>query len=462
MDMNLKSLALSLALAGSSLLATAQSEKSTIDTIPGNVEQLQSAVAVLNRLKISGYIQAQYQKADTIGSPAAFSGGPLIGTDSRFMVRRGRIKFAYTNELSQYVLQFDVTEKGVGIKDAYAAFTDPWTKAFTLTSGAFNRPFGYEIEFSSSNRETPERSRIFQTLFVQERDLGAKLTLQAPKTSRWNFIKLDAGLFCGNGLNIETDKYKDFIGHLTANKSFLSENLNIALGASYYSGGWATGSTTYYKMGDVTTANGTAKGYVAHTAKVGDKMKREYYGLDGQMSIQTVLGLTTVRAEYLWGTQPATAKSSLSPVGRWFNDPATTYTTTVDPDTHAATTTATTVITEQNPYIREFSGGYINLVQSIGQSRHELVAKYDWYDPNTAISGNQIAVAGTKTNAADIKYHTLGFGYIYHWNTNIKITAYYENVTNETTSNLAAASAIKTYAKDQTDNIFTLRVQYKF
>ena len=458
----IKRLSLAGVLAGMTMLTTAQENVSALDTLPGNVEQLQSALAVLNKLKVSGYIQSQYQVADTIGGPAGFSGGNFSGTDNRFMIRRGRIKFAFTNELSQYVLQFDVTEKGLGIKDAYIALTDPWTRSFTLTSGAFNRPFGYEIEYSSSSRETPERSRIFQTLFNQERDLGAKLTLQAPKTSRWNFIKLDAGLFTGNGLNVETDTYKDFIGHLSANKSLCHENLSVGLGASYYTGGWATGSTKYYEMGDVTTAGGTvAKGFVEKTATVGDKMKREYFGVDGQMTFHSPLGITTLRGEYLWGTQPGTSSTSGSPSGKWSSS-STSYTTTIDPVTNAATTTAQTTTTESSPYIREFSGGYINLVQSIGQTKHELVAKYDWYDPNTNISGNAIAVSGTKTASADIKYNTLGLGYIYHWNTNIKITAYYETVTNETTTNLVAASDIKTYAKDQTDNVFTLRVQYKF
>ena len=128
-----------------------------IDTLASAVEKLQSDATVLNRLKISGYIQTQFQKADTIGSPAAFSGGNFSGLDNRFMVRRGRIKFAYANELSNYVLQFDVTEKGLGIKDAYVNFTDPWTKFFTVTGGVFDRPFGYEISESSSARDTPER-----------------------------------------------------------------------------------------------------------------------------------------------------------------------------------------------------------------------------------------------------------------------------------------------------------------
>jgi hypothetical protein len=418
----------------------------------GVVEQVISDVSGLKKLKVSGYIQAQWQKADTIGSLGKYAGGDFKGLDNRFMVRRGRIKFAYTNELSQYVLQFDVTEKGMGIKDAYAMFTDPWLQTLSLTAGAFNRPFGYEIEYSSSSRETPERSRIFQTLFNQERDLGAKLTIQAPKTSQWNFLKLDLGLISGNGLNPETDKYKDFIGHLYANKTFLDENLNIGVGASIYNGGWASQTTNVYKM------NGTS--FAAETVKKGDQVKRQYLGLEAQVSLNSAIGITTLRGEYLWGTQPGIKGATDSPTGI---QTASTTTNVVLRDTLGKVNTiSNTTTANSDAYLRNFSGGYIYFVQNILQSKHEFVVKYDWYDPNTKISGNQIGVAGSNTGAADIKYSTLGLGWIYHWNSNVKITVYYDMVKNETTPNIINSDFTKDFTKDQKDNIWTIRVQYKF
>jgi hypothetical protein len=453
-----------------------------IDTLTGTVEKLQSDVAVMNRLKITGYIQAQYQTADTIGSPAGFSGGNFSGLDNRFMVRRGRIKFAYTNELSNYVLQFDVTEKGLGIKDAYLSLTDPWTKFFTVTGGVFDRPFGYEISYSSSNRETPERSRIFQTLFPGERDCGAKLTIQAPKTSNWNFIKLEAGLFGGNGTNVETDKYKDFIGHLSATKTLLNENLSIGGGVSYYKGGFASGTTNLYKMYDFTFSDGTVgKAFLARTVTAGSQLKREYYGVDAQLSYNSPIGITTIRGEYIAGQQPATAGSSTSPTGIFTNSQ--TYSTKAGPDPKDATktiyTTTADKITNADAYLRYFTGGYVYFIQSIMQTKWEVVAKYDWYDPNNQVDGNKIAYLSTydaakktvsnpsKTTATDLKYNTIGLGLIYHWNSNIKITGYYEIVNNETTDAagyIASNSNVGTSVinKDQKDNVFTLRVQYKF
>jgi hypothetical protein len=424
-------------------VVSAQDESdANADTLATAVEGLQSDLSLLQKLKITGYVQAQWQYGDTIGAPALFSGGDFKNYDNRFMVRRGRVKFAYANELSNYVLQFDVTEKGLGIKDAYFSFTDPWINTATVTGGVFDRPFGFEISYSSSTRETPERSRIFQTLFPGEREVGAKLTLQAPKTSNWNFIKLDVGLFNGNGISIESDKYKDFIGHLGMKKSYFNETFTVGVGASYYNGGFAlpVSSAKGAKLPRVYKMQGNAFVAQADSGKVGDKIKREYMGLDMQMSLHSVIGLSQLRGEYILGTQPAFAslKSTVSPTN--------------------------SIPTADDVYVRNVSGGYVCFVQSIGQTKHELVAKYDWYDPNTKVSKNELGAANTNTGKLDVSYNTIGLGWIYHWNSNIKITAYYEIVNNEKSNYLASAktSGISSFANDQKDNIFTLRVQYKF
>lgn len=412
-----------------------------VDTLASAIESIQSDLSILKKIKFSGYIQAQWQKADTIGSPAGFSGGNFSGLDNRFAVRRGRLKVSYTNELSSYVLQIDATEKGLGLKDAYVQFTDPWINFVSLTGGVFNRPFGNEVEYSSASLESPERSRICQTLFPGEEDLGAKLTLQMPKTSPWSFIKLDAGLFNGNGINVETDKYKDFIGHLSAKKSYFDESLSVGLGASYYNGGFAEPASSQMgaKLPHIYKMNGDVFAAQPDSGKVGDKAKREYFGFDGQVSFQSAIGLTQIRGEYIMGTQPAYK------------------------------TLSTTSITNGLPatddiYIRNFNGGYVYFIQSILNTKNELVVKYDWYDPNTKISGDKIGVAKSNTGKVDIKYSTIGLGWNYYWNSNVKLTAFYEIVTNEKTSALATAktSGISSFAKNQKDNVLTLRLQYKF
>lgn len=448
-----------------------------LDTIYPIVETLQSEAAVKNRLKISGYVQAQYQTADTAGVTSIAGGNFGSGIDNRMMIRRGRIKVAYDNELSQAVLQFDITEKGLGIKDAYLSVTEPLFKTASLTAGVFDRPFGYEISYSSSTRETPERSRVFQTLFPGERDLGGRFSLQAPKTSRWNFIRFDLGYMGGNGPNVETDSYKDLLGHLSISKTTSNEKIKWGLGASFYNGGFAANDTNLYSL---QTVNGE-KGYAVSKVAVGDKLRREYYGFDGQFSIDWWLGMTQIRSEYLWGTQPATSgsSSSLTAALPTTSSSSTAYTTTYDAVSNKYTTTGKTTTSSVGTavYSRNFQGYYVYLIQNIFESPLQLVAKYDVYDPNTDISGDQIMQKLTSANKlkqtgeADIKYTTWGFGLNYRWNSHVKVMAYYDIVTNETSSNYSnvvkagdadAYRTTKRLDKDRKDNVFTLRLQYKF
>lgn len=430
---------------------TAKSQESVVDTIPAKIEQLSTDILDLKKLKISGYIQGQAQFADTVGQASIAGGNFGSNINKRMMIRRGRVKFAYSTPLSQSVLQLDITEKAISLKDAYIKINDMWTNYFTLTFGQFNRPFGYEIEYSSSLRESPERSRIIQTIFPGERDLGSMITIQAPKTSRYNFLKLDAGLFGGNGPNVQDfDNRYDFISHLTLNKTFLDENLKIGVGTSYYTG-FFKNTGKEYKMG-------SDKDFIINTSAK-DYAKRSYLGFDFQASLYSVAGITTLRGEYIYGTQPASSSSSSTP---------TAFLTSTKNDTlltnrNVPYVLSTPLTSGGDTYVRDFYGYYIYLCQDIFKTKHSVVIKYDVYDPNTKVKGTEIGkkIAGKATNNADIQYSTLGLGWIYHYDSNIKFTLYYDMITNEKTSYYDAKNKID-YRKDIKDNVVTLRVQYKF
>jgi len=432
--------------------STSMAQTSDADPITGIVESLQSDNDVAKRLKISGYVQAQYQVADTAGVSSVAGGSFGTSIDNRFTVRRGRVKVAYTYENALAVMQLDITEKGVGVKDAYLSLTEPFLNTLTLTGGVFDRPFGYEIAYSSSTRETPERSRMFQTLFPGERDLGAKLTIQAPKTSNWNFLKLELGMLAGNGINVETDSYKDVVVRLSATKVSRDERLKWGVGASYYNGGFAAQTSKVY----TTQTDNGVKTFLPETINKYDKIKREYLGLEGQLGYDGPLGITQIRAEVLTGTQPATASSSSS-----LTAANVTSASTADLSTGKVTTSSVGV----DAYSRSFSGYYVYLIQDILQSPFQAVVKYDVYDPNTNVTGNQIGAnpsAGIATGSADIKYATLGVGVNYRFNSNVKIMAYYDFVKNETSTQLKKPSTLTDLSADRKDNVFTLRVQYKF
>lgn len=402
------------------------------DTTQSTIAKMYNDLETIKKLKITGYVQAQFQYADSSGSPAAYAGGNFApGDDKRFMVRRGRLKATWTNTNSQYVLQVDANEGGaVVLKDAYFKFTDPYLQMFTLTGGVFNRPFGYEITFSSSDRESPERGRMSQIIFPNERDMGFMLTIQAPKTSRWNCLKLDAGFFNGTGLNAkEFDKKKDFIGHLTYNAATRDEKIKYGVGVSLYDGGFAMPNDTLYKMSTVTD---TAKFTYSndHNRVYSTRM---YYGGDAQISIDWLPGITTFRAEYITGVQPASS----------------------------TTTTSVSVMPTTSVFTRKFNGAYFYFLQNVGQTKLQLVAKYDWYDPNTDVKGTEVGMTtkisqtGVATNVNDIKFSTLGLGAIWRFDQNMKIVAYYDMVKNEKTS-------VKGYYTDIKDNVVTIRLQYRF
>ncbi len=285
-----------------------------------------------------------------------------------------------------------------------------------------------------------------QILFPGERDLGAMITIQGPKTSNWNWLKLEAGLFNGNGApgaggNVsDFDKQKDFIGRLSAIRTNKSETVKYGIGASYYSGGYRIDVDSVYNFSS--DASGI-KGFLLSpiTTSVDliglgsrEYSKRQYIGFDGQLNIDWKVGMTVLRAEYIQGEQPGSRTSTASP-------------------------NSSQAITA-NLYNRNFNGAYFYFLQSIMQTPWQIIAKYDWYDANTDIEGNAIGTVvsgGLKTtNATDLKYTTIGLGLAYRWDASVKLTAYYDMVTNETSNNLSG------YTKDLKDNSFTLRMQVKF
>lgn len=435
-----------LVLTGAPLLLQAQTEGNPEDTLSGAVVKLQHEVAGIKQLKFSGYIQGQFQYCDSTGINTFAGGNFPANTDKRFLIRRGRLKATYTGSFTQGVIQVDATQSGVAVIEAYGVATDPWMYAVSLTAGIFNRPFGYEVPMSSSARETPERGRMSQILFPGERDLGAMLTFQMPKESSWNWFKIQGGFFNGTGrTGVDFDTHKDFIGQVVISRSNKSETFKYSGGVSYYNGAVREYSTNYWTVGkDSTSAPIFLVNNDPHN--VGKYVKREYYGADVQLSFVWIGGVTTLRAEYIQGVQPGTSSSSTS-----FSAIPTSTASTANLTTGQVTTTTT----YSDIYERKFNGAYFYFTQNILQTKHQIVVKYDWYDPDTQVSGGDIKGGATKTSAADIKYSTLGLGYLYHFDHNVKFMVYYDIVKNENTK-------LAGYTRDVKDNVITIRMQYKF
>jgi hypothetical protein len=428
-----------------------QQVKEALQGVSESAAEYRVYVDALRKIKFTGYLQTQWRFTDITlpasGAPyeiGRFSGGAFPGNvKNLFAVRRGRIKVAYDNVLTQFVIQIDAIQTGFTTKDAYMMVTEPWLKAFGLQIGIFDRLFGYEISYSSSVREAPERSRIFQTLFPGERELGAKL-FYAPQTGPLSMFRADVGIFNGSGPTTnEFDNFKDVIGHLALQLPIESAGMELDLGVSGYFGSVRNNTKYLYTMG--TLANGQ-KGFVSDSAttNLSDGVERTYLGVDAQLYIDVPgIGGAILRGEYITGKQPGTSGS-----------PSTSQ--TVSPSSQIS----------GSIYKRNISGWYLTYIQNVG-SQEQLVLKYDVYNPNTDVAAADYLPTNTSgatgLTASDIKFSTFGFGLIHHWDENVKFIFYYEIVKNdELVGVTSTSSALFPYATDVKDNVFTFRVQYKF
>ena len=379
-------------------------------------------------LEISGYIHAQWAYCNTTLEdeiPAYTSNCNTEFSENMnnlFRVRRAKFKFFYQNRNVTYVLMTDFTEKEVRILDGYLKYTTP-NHLFAFQAGIFFIPFGFEVDYPSSKRESVERSRVITVCFPAYRDPGAKITLRG--TSGWlSQFALDLSVCNGNGIGYESDSYKNAVGRLTWSRDFAATNLGFA--ASGYFGGivHTTDSNYVFKKG---------LGFEHRDVAVGDAQKRRHYALSGKLTRDDkVWGATNLMAEYVWGRQPGNISMNSNP-GRG------------------------TSVTG-NLYNRNFAGYYVMLAQDIGKTKHTMMLKYDYFDPNTRIRGNEIGrLAGT--GAADIAYRCFSLGYLFRCNDNLKFTLQYDMNDNERTSASFNGAIFNRHIKH---DVLTVRAQVRF
>ena len=392
-----------------------------------------------NYVRMSGYIQPQFQLASAPGIKSYSGGDFSTYSNSRFMLRRGRIRVDYVrfddhhNPKLQFVFQFDGTERGVFIRDFWGRFWENKWKVFSVTTGMFARPFGYEVNLSSSDRESPERGRMSQILMRTERDIGAMVSFE-PRNRKGllRYVKADIGLFNGQGLTGTTDfdGFKDVIGQFYWKQMPLSKHLKISGGVGMVLGKIRQSATSTYRLREVVGVHR----FVADstTTTPGDPLPRRYYGGNLQLKWTHGWGATELRGEYWSGTQTALEATSETP----------------------GTLPFLTSGPSAPLYIRRFDGAFFYLLQNIVNTKHQVGVKLDWYDPNREVNGTDIGQLGSNLNAADIKYTTISFGYNHYFSENLKLLLWYDLVRNETTQ-------LKGYTSDVSDNVLTARLQFR-
>lgn len=383
-----------------------------------------------HEIAITGYLQTQYQRAQSEGINS-FSGGDFSkNSKDRFMIRRGRLKIDRADKYSSIVFQLDATQNGVALMDAFIQLHQPDSKALLFTAGLFNRPFGHSIVYSSGYRDFPERARVFQTLMPRERDLGAMVTFR-PDHKMFHFLTAELAVINGSGYAArDYDSKKDIVGNLGFKfDSLANKKLHLGFGGSFYKGSVRNDTENYYSH--------TTGGFIKNSSpdNAGWNAKRNYFGGNLQLQYDNTFGSTLFKVEYVGGTQPGVASSTS------ISGPLASQSFSAQPATDL--------------YLRQFSGYYLWLSQRIAKSRFTALVAYDSYDPNTEVKENEIGVLNSNTTAGDIKFNTLGYGMTCQINGRMKLTVYNEHVVNDNTQ-------LTGYSDDLKDDVFTMRLQYRW
>lgn len=491
--------------------------ESKVDGHNERILTLEASVSKMSQLKISGYVQPQFiwQDIDSLGSQS--------DTRAGFMIRRGRIKFTHTTPIEGTtgsvvaVIYPDINESGVTLREVYAGwnvFTNPNSQSTELgiQMGSMNRPFGYEIAYSSSAREVAERSTAENRLFNGERDLGLQV-LYSPTFGGITPL-LEMGVFNGtdnfgkgpslalgstsqlffassavigstsnlaasgadslyiatkvnplisptttayttsNGVKQNT---KEFIGHVRL-PFLISDEFSFDVGGS-----WSIGGIT--PVSDIVAEYSGEKGALV-LSKEGEtphafnpkngytsgglfQSNRTIFGGDLQLYLSVLpIGGTIIKGELYTGTQPFYGTSALY----------------ASSDT-AALGAPTGVLVK-----KEVMGAYLMLVQNI-TSDLQLAVRYDMWDPNTNFNGEDAAnmpkINGStgyiKTNAnfgGDLALNTLTIALNAYVGGSLRFMFNVDMPMLEEYTKMVSGNAVT--VSDPQDNRFTLRMQYKF
>ncbi len=478
-----------------------------VDGLIERTATLESTVDKLSKLKISGYIQPQWVWGDVD------SLGNQYANRNYFTIRRGRIKFQHSTGDVTYVLYPDVTERGVEIKEVWASWQ--MIPELSMTLGAMNRPFGYEIGYSSSSREIAERSIAEQRLFNGERDLGLQFGITpmimegftptiemglfngsdnfgqgpvsaVPGSNRLGFslaqfvgnraaitpsgadsvlqVNINKGLTGDLGFSTGSSdagykvNQKEFLGHLRL-PFLISDEFSFDIGGSWSIGGIAEPSDI---IGEYTGTNGALE--LKRTGTQSDASitrgdtrsglffsNRTVFGADAQFYLSVLPIGGTILKTEMYTGQVPFYGSSAL---------------------FTAADTAALGSPRTSTVIRNVFGFYAMLVQNMFDD-YQIAVRYDSYDPNTAVTGTDFAfqngtsvsrLRGIESNpstgfAGSLAISTISVAFNAYVSGNIRMMLNYDHpITEDFTRNNGGLQTVS----DANDDRFTARMQYKF
>lgn len=422
------------------------------DQVNGINERLtigEGEIAKLSKIKISGYVQGQYQHFES----------PLLAStsDNYFSIRRARLKVVYEPlDGVKFVLQPDFVPGAFSIREAYAVLNDRWTKSFSLWAGKFNRP-NYEVEYSSSQLDVLERAMVIRTLYPGEYAIGAKLEfnpVNVPIHMQLAMLNGADGLTINNsaGTNMNTvenrdfDNYKDIMARVFYNFT-LGNFGGLDIGAHGYFGSLKSYSTATLGS-DYSTFESTA---------FGDPVKRNWFGGEFQL-FADVLGGMSLKGEYISGYN---ATIGYAPVPAEGSKPA---------------------VPGVPNFQNNFTGYFVYFIKNLGK-KNQFAFRYDYYDPNSDLKGDQIGMVkytptdpnmykGKTSGKNDLAYNSFAFALHHYFDENIRVSLAYEIVKNELVGTPGSVvdkvqdahgnPVTVDYSEAINQNVLTLRVQAKF
>ncbi len=379
--------------------------KGQLDGMDEAVKELQTDRDALKKIKVSGYLQVNFEKSE---NPKGLATDPYDDGDfvkSRFRLRRSRIKVQYDAGIGNMVVQADYSNSGFSLKDAYLDFTEPWLKMFSLRFGVFNRP-AYEVEYSSSQRESPERSRVIQALYPGERDLGVMLTAVPQDLFTLQlagFNNTIRGTYSQQNPNFGSEPLY-FMGRLTKSLSFGDVGLDVGVHGRF--GNVRANSGKVFES-DVPT-NGAPD---STSIMIGDGVSKGWFGVEAQLYYD-FLGGMKILAEYITGADVNELTATRSALRK-----------------------------------RDFNGFYAMLVKNLG-AEFQLALKYDSYTPNASISDDRINLV------SELPVSTIGVGLHNYTFANVRLSLWYDMISTKTNDRLLP--------NDPKDNLLTFRTQYRF
>lgn len=427
------------------------------DRINGIDERLMTSendLSKLTKIKLSGYIQAQFDNFEN----------KAVQPNNYFSLRRVRLKATYeAADGIKFVVQPDFSPSGFSLKDAYVVLNDHFIKSgmfknsLSLTAGKFNR-LNYEVEYSSSQRELPERSTVIRALYPGERALGFKVEVKPESIP----VKLQLGMFNGNdgGFTQFSDTTGKSANNNIENKDF--DNFKDIMARATYSlklgdfGGLDFGAHAYFgSLKSSTNATLHSDYTTIDSSKVGDAVKRNWFGAEFQL-FADVLGGMSLKGEYITGKNAMLGGSKFANGSLLPN------------------------------FQNNFAGYYLYFIKNVGK-KNQFAFRYDYYDPNTDITGSDVKVLkyngdasrkiGKLTSSkADLAYTTFTFAWHYYFDDNIRISLAYAIVQNEKVAKNTAGvgnltesytnpdgtTGINDYSDIFKQNQLTIRLQAKF